>query len=61
MYYEDIMNFNTRNIAETFYNSVFRHIHRNSNIGADEELMFVNATGSYREYNPQNLFITLFI
>ncbi len=62
MYYEDIMNFNTRNIAETFYNSVFRHIHRNANIGADEELMFVNATGSYREYkSTEPIYYTFYL
>ncbi len=62
MYYEDIMNFNTRNIAETFYNSVFRHIHRSGNIGADEELMFVNATGSYREYkSTEPIYYTFYL
>jgi len=44
----DIKNFNTRNIAETFYNSVFRHSHKG--LGADEELMFVHATATYREF-----------
>lgn len=47
-YYEDIVNFNTRNISETFYNSVFRHSHKG--LSADEELMFVHATGTYREF-----------
>ncbi|MEM6964357.1 MAG: isocitrate dehydrogenase kinase/phosphatase AceK regulatory subunit [Bacteroidota bacterium] len=47
-YSEDIVNFNTRNIAETFYNSVFRHFH--SGLGADEKLMFVRSTGTYREF-----------
>lgn len=61
MYYEDIMNFNTRNIAETFYNSIFRHTHRGV-ISADEELMFVNATGSYREYkSTEPIFYTLYL
>jgi isocitrate dehydrogenase kinase/phosphatase len=44
---EEITFFNTRNIAETFYNSVYRHFHR---IGADRSLMFVSRTGNYREY-----------
>jgi len=48
MYLEEIFNFNTRNIAETFFNSVYRHAHKG--LGADEELMFVNATGTYREF-----------
>lgn len=48
MYFEEISNFNTRNIAETYYNSVFRHIHQG--LSADEELMFVHSTGSYREF-----------
>ncbi|MEN0002820.1 MAG: bifunctional isocitrate dehydrogenase kinase/phosphatase [Bacteroidota bacterium] len=47
-YYEEVQNFNTRNIAETFYNSVFRHSHRG--LSVDPELMFVNATGTYREF-----------
>ncbi len=48
MYLDEILNFNTRNIAETYYNSVFRHSHKG--LSADEELMFVHATGSYREF-----------
>lgn len=48
LYLDEILNFNTRNIAETYYNSVFRHAHRG--LSADEELMFVHATGSYREF-----------
>ena len=48
LYFEEIVNFNTRNIAETFYNSVFRHAHKG--LSADEELMFVHATGTYREF-----------
>ena len=47
-YLEEVMNFNTRNIAETFYNSVFRHSHKG--LSVDEELMFVHATGTYREF-----------
>ena len=45
-YAEEIAHFDTRNIAETFYNSVYRHFHK---IGADRSLMFVLRTGSYRE------------
>jgi isocitrate dehydrogenase kinase/phosphatase len=48
MYLEEIFNFNTRNIAETFYNSVFRHAHKG--LSADVDLMFVTATGTYREF-----------
>ncbi|GJM36060.1 MAG: isocitrate dehydrogenase kinase/phosphatase [Saprospiraceae bacterium] len=48
MYFEEIVNFNTRNIAETFYNSVFRHSHKG--LSVDEELMFVHSTGTYREF-----------
>lgn len=48
MYLEEIFNFNTRNIAETFYNSVFRHSHKG--LSADTDLMFVQATGTYREF-----------
>ena len=48
MYFEEISNFNTRNIAETFYNSIFRHSHKG--LSADPELMFVHGTGSYREF-----------
>lgn len=47
-YNDDILNFNTRNIAETFYNSVFRHMHKG--LSADAQLMYVYATGTYREY-----------
>ena len=46
-YAEEIAHFNTRNIAETFYNSVYRHFHR---VGANRDLMFVARTGTYREY-----------
>ena len=48
MYFEEILNFNTRNIAETYFNSVYRHSHKG--LSVDEELMFVHATGSYREF-----------
>lgn len=44
---EEIAFFNTRNIAETFFNSVYRHFH---GIGANAALMFVSRTGNYREY-----------
>ncbi|MEO0776466.1 MAG: bifunctional isocitrate dehydrogenase kinase/phosphatase [Bacteroidota bacterium] len=47
-YFEEIRNFNTRNVAETFYNSVFRHL--NPGLSANPETMFVHATGSYREF-----------
>ena len=46
-YAEDIDHFDTRNIAETFYNSVYRYFH---DVGASPELMFVSRTGSYREF-----------
>lgn len=52
IYFEEISNFNTRNIAETFYNSVFRH--SNQNVSADSELMFVYSTGSYYYYKSRN-------
>lgn len=45
---EEILNFNTRNIAETYYNSIYRHSHRGRHV--DHELMFVKATGTYREF-----------
>ncbi|MEL7021898.1 MAG: bifunctional isocitrate dehydrogenase kinase/phosphatase, partial [Bacteroidota bacterium] len=47
-YAEDVANFNTKNIAETFYNSVFRHAHKG--LSADANLMFVHATSTYREF-----------
>lgn len=65
----EVIHFNTRNIAETFYNSVFRHAHQG--LGADAGLMFVVRTGSYRELstlsetaysflaNPENLAATV--
>ncbi len=48
MYLVEVTNFNTRNIAETFYNSIFRHSHKG--LSVDEDLMFVHATGTYREF-----------
>lgn len=45
---EEILNFNTRNIAETYFNSIYRHSHRGRKV--NEELMFVKATGTYREF-----------
>ena len=48
MYFDEIRNFNTRNIAETFFNSVVRHYH--IGLGAAAEFMFVNSTGTYREF-----------
>ena len=50
-YAEEIAHFDTRNIGETFYNSVYRHFH---GIGADTSLMFVARTGSYREYRGRS-------
>ncbi|NND32797.1 MAG: bifunctional isocitrate dehydrogenase kinase/phosphatase [Saprospiraceae bacterium] len=44
----EVKNFNTRNIAETFYNSVYRHSHQG--LSADVENMFVHATATYREF-----------
>ncbi|MCB0667882.1 MAG: bifunctional isocitrate dehydrogenase kinase/phosphatase [Saprospiraceae bacterium] len=44
----EVKNFNTRNIAETFYNSVYRHSHKG--LSADENNMFVHATATYREF-----------
>lgn len=48
MFLEEILNFNSRNIAETYFNSVFRHSHKG--LSVDSELMFVQATGTYREF-----------
>lgn len=45
---EEIFNFNTRNIAETYFNSIYRHSHRGLRV--DEDLMFVQATGTYRDF-----------
>ncbi|MCB0596608.1 MAG: bifunctional isocitrate dehydrogenase kinase/phosphatase [Phaeodactylibacter sp.] len=47
-YLDEVINFNTRNIAETFYNSVFRHSHKG--LSVDEDLMFVHGSGTYREF-----------
>jgi len=58
MYFEEIKNFNTRNIAETFYNSVFRHYHQG--LGAAPELMFVYSTGSYREFKSTDSIYHIF-
>jgi isocitrate dehydrogenase kinase/phosphatase len=53
MYFaEEIANFNTRNIAESFYNSVFRHAHRGE-LGKNDQLMFVHARGNYREFRSR--------
>ncbi|MCB0639672.1 MAG: bifunctional isocitrate dehydrogenase kinase/phosphatase [Lewinella sp.] len=58
---EEIANFNTRNIAETFYNSVFRHAHHGQ-LGKDDQLMFVYGTGSYREFRSREpIFHTLYL
>ncbi|MBK7872021.1 MAG: bifunctional isocitrate dehydrogenase kinase/phosphatase [Saprospiraceae bacterium] len=60
MYLDEILNFNTRNIAETYYNSIFRHSHKG--LSADEELMFVHATGTYREFKSMlPIFYTFFV
>ncbi|MCB1116790.1 MAG: bifunctional isocitrate dehydrogenase kinase/phosphatase, partial [Chlamydiia bacterium] len=59
-YQLEVMNFKTRNIAETFYNSVFRHI--NPGLSADEELMFVHGTGTYREYKSTHpIYFTFYL
>ena len=58
VYFEEIKNFNTRNIAETFYNSVFRHYHQG--LGAAPELMFVYSTGSYREFKSTDSIYHIF-
>ena len=42
MYEEDIFNFNSRDLAETFYNSVYRHYHKD--LSVDREMMFVLPT-----------------
>lgn len=60
MFLEEITNFNSRNIAETYFNSVFRHTHKG--LSADEELMFVHATATYREFkSTQPIYHTLFL
>lgn len=50
-YAEEIYFSPTRNIAETFYNSVYRHFH---GIGANRDLMFVARTGNYREHRGRS-------
>lgn len=60
MFLEEISNFNTRNIAETYYNSVFRHSHKG--LSVDEDLMFVHATATYREFrSTMPIFYTFFL
>ncbi|MEM1217237.1 MAG: bifunctional isocitrate dehydrogenase kinase/phosphatase, partial [Bacteroidota bacterium] len=49
---QEIANFNTRNIAESFYNSVFRHAHKGE-LGKDDRLMFVHGRGNYREFKSR--------
>lgn len=39
MYAEDVLNLNTREVAETFYNSVYRHAHKG--LSVDKDMMFV--------------------
>lgn len=51
MFTEEIFNFNSRNIAETYYNSVYRHSHKG--LSVDEEHMYVEATGTYREFKSR--------
>lgn len=51
-YSQEVANFNTRNIAESFFNSVVRHAHQGE-MGKDEELMFVFASSSYREFSSR--------
>ncbi len=48
-YAEEIANHNTRNIAETFYNSIYRHSHRGMSV--DKELMFIKATSDYKRFH----------
>jgi len=60
MFLSEIFNFNTRNIAETYYNSVFRHSHKG--LSVDEHLMFVHATGTYREIrSSMPIYYTFFL
>lgn len=60
MYLEEISNFNTRNIAETYFNSIFRHSHKG--LSVDEDLMFVHATATYREFrSTMPIFYTFFL
>lgn len=60
MFLEEITNFNSRNIAETYFNSVFRHSHKG--LSVDEESMFVHATATYREFkSTQPIYHTLYL
>jgi len=47
-YLREVYNLPTRNLAETWYNSIFRHSHKG--LSVDEQQMFVHATGTYREF-----------
>ncbi len=49
MYAEDVFNFNARDLAETFYNSVYRHYHRG--LSVDREMMFVMPTHEENEFS----------
>ncbi len=44
----DIENYSSKNIAETYFNSVFRHIHKG--LSVDEELMFVQPSSAFYEF-----------
>ena len=60
LFFEEVTNFNTRNIAETYFNSVFRHSHKGEKV--DEGLMFVHSTGTYREFRSMvPIFHTFFL
>lgn len=60
LFFEEVINFNTRNVAETYFNSVFRHSHRGEKV--DGRLMFVHATGTYREFRSYvPIFHTFFL
>ena len=48
MYEEQAINLYYRDIAETFYNSVFRHVHKG--LSVDKELMFVMPTLDKMDY-----------
>ncbi|MEL6925693.1 MAG: bifunctional isocitrate dehydrogenase kinase/phosphatase, partial [Bacteroidota bacterium] len=49
MYAEDVFNFNARDLAETFYNSVYRHYHQG--LSVDREMMFVMPTHEENEFH----------
>jgi isocitrate dehydrogenase kinase/phosphatase len=49
MYEEQAINLYYRDIAETFYNSVFRHVHKGFSV--DKELMFVMPTLDKMDYH----------